>query len=293
MIFYKSFIDPINLNDDLQLKAYNNLNETKEILLEKIIELRLLIENINENDRIKDISDDNLIRFLRNKKYRLNDCIEGIIKLQQFMIEHQVLFDIIDSNQFKQLVLPYIRDIFFIIQQKSNIRNNSIIVIIRPKILINIITNNPKLQELYPNFIVLCNLWLIRELSYDPHVQINGLIVFNTFHGISIFDQMKLSPYLKSNEILIGLQHLSILSIRLKGSFIFEQPYFMSIIFFFVKRFVSKKLAERLHLCGNNYDIIDEKLPDLDRNILPKLFGGKIEEDDEQLTFWIRQRISG
>jgi hypothetical protein len=58
--------DELDLPEDLLKIAFEELGETKEIRKEKLIELRELINNLpDEEYKLEDTSDKNLIRFLR------------------------------------------------------------------------------------------------------------------------------------------------------------------------------------------------------------------------------------
>lgn len=72
----EELIDELDLPEDLLKIAFEELGETKEIRKEKLIELRELISKLpNEEDKLDDTSDKNLIRFLRGILITLLTCI--------------------------------------------------------------------------------------------------------------------------------------------------------------------------------------------------------------------------
>jgi len=73
------------LPDFLREIAFQEINETPELRAAKLIELKESINALTQPDeKIEDLSDRNLIRFLRSRKYDVQRALESTIKWQKF-----------------------------------------------------------------------------------------------------------------------------------------------------------------------------------------------------------------
>jgi len=136
-----------------------------------------------------------------------------------------------------------------------------------------------------------CNVWLFDTLSKDVRIQVCGFILFNTFKNFTFWDQMTLSEVATSTDQIDSFRFIQILGIRFAGAYIFEQPFYISWIFFLMKPFLSSKMMSRLHLCGNNYEILKTVLSDI--YILPTVLGGDVEDcgSDSTRFDWIAYQV--
>ena len=74
-----------DLPSNLQSVALEELNETPAFRDLQINELRMAIAALpQEGDKLKDTTDANLIRFLRSKKFSLENALRATIEWQQF-----------------------------------------------------------------------------------------------------------------------------------------------------------------------------------------------------------------
>ena len=88
-------MDSINLPPELAAIAFSEFGETKELRDTLLDQLRQRIQALPYvTDRLVDLSDRSLIRFLRSRKFDLETALESTIKLQQFAEKYQ---DVIKS----------------------------------------------------------------------------------------------------------------------------------------------------------------------------------------------------
>ena len=84
-----SEIDPLVLTEELANHAYKSYSETEQLRQESLQSLRQKIQQLpNPSDQLKDVSDINLIRFLRSKKFRLEKALKSTIDYQRFLDQH-------------------------------------------------------------------------------------------------------------------------------------------------------------------------------------------------------------
>jgi len=140
-----------------------------------------------------------------------------------------------------------------------------VVLIMRPAKGIKLFT--PELKKNNPRAMLRINFWIFENLSFDPQVQINGLVVINNFRDMTFFDQMAMSSMAPLGDQLATFQHFQILGMRFKAAYIFEQPPFMNWLWFFIKPFMSEKIKSRFFLCGHDYSILLSAFSDI--NILP------------------------
>jgi hypothetical protein len=77
-------VDELDLPPDLREFAFQRYGETPETRKQKLAEMRQQISALPSQDQIKDTSDKNLIRFLRVRKFRVNEAVENTVNLVKF-----------------------------------------------------------------------------------------------------------------------------------------------------------------------------------------------------------------
>mmetsp|Transcript_6263 Transcript_6263/g.5595 ORF Transcript_6263/g.5595 Transcript_6263/m.5595 type:complete len:272 (+) Transcript_6263:17-832(+) len=262
------------LSNELKELAFQELEETPEKLSSSLNILRTKINELrNNNDKLQDQSDESLIRFLRFKKYDIEKCLESTIQLQHFLNKYQEILANITENEVN-VFQSFIQIVY------ENKPNGKVILIMRPSKGIKIFT--PAFLKENPRAMLRYNIWLFDKLSRDARVQLCGLVVINTFAEFTIWDQIAMSRMAPIGDQLATFQYFRILGFRFKGGYILEEPPFMKWLWFFIKPFMSEKISSRFHLCGNDYQKINECIEDI--QILPTYLGGSVNEDDPSLV---------
>ena len=179
-----SRVDEFNLTAELQAFAFEEFGETIDSRTKGLFDLRQLIANLPEKDRIIDISDKNLLRFLRARKYDLDATLKSVIQYHHFMSSHESILSNIQRNEITDF-----SDFLTVVREPGP--RGKLIVIMRPALGIPLFTI--ELLKANPRVMFRYNFWLFERISHDPYAQICGLILINSFKGLGFWGQMKMS----------------------------------------------------------------------------------------------------
>lgn len=216
------------------------------------------------------MSDANLIRFLRARKYDMDKAVASTSKFHKFCIKHQTAIGAQPGVPLKDLVL--LCDKFLEVFRDGPA--GKVYVVMRPALGIKKFT--PELKKSNPRAMMQINFWMFDYLSKDPQAQIAGLCICNTFADLGFQGQMALQNMAPMSDQTATFELFNILGTRLKGAFIFEQPVLMNVIWFLARPFMSKKIQDRFHLCGKDYDQLKTVCQDM--SILPAYLGGTLAD---------------
>lgn len=281
----EQFIDPCELPAHLINIARDELGETPRIMRQGLLELRKQITQLEcDEDKIKDLSDKNLMRFLRFKKFNIVHALQETINLRRFYIKHaEALVNLDKSNEFLKF-----GSFLQVLDERDP--KGRVIVVMRPKKAIHLFT--PEFIAENPHAVLRFNVWLFEKLSHDINLQVCGMLVFVTFTGLTFWDQITMNTMAPITDQLAVFQFLQILGCRLGGAYVFEEPPFMSWLWYFIRPFMNAKITGRFQLCGCNYEEVLEKvLPGSRRGILPDCFpGGLLREDDSHTSNWVTKQ---
>jgi len=145
-------------------------------------------------------------------------------------------------------------------------------VCMRPKMGVSKFT--PELKAVNPRAMMQINIWMFDLLSKDPQCQISGMVICNTFADLTFWDQIAMQNMAPMSDQTATFQLFNILGTRLKGAFIFHEPIFMKLVWYFAKPFMSKKIQDRFHLCGSDFSRLKTICDDL--AVLPGYLGGTL-----------------
>jgi hypothetical protein len=155
-------------------------------------------------------------------------------------------------------------DFIEIIREKSDPKGR-VILLMRPKMVLKRFT--PEQRARNPRAVLRYNFWVFEKLSFNPQVQVNGVVLVNNFKGLTFYEQMALSNISSVSDRVAILQHFQTLGMRFKAAYIVEEPQFISWLWFCVKPFLSEKFTSRFSLCGKDYSKLHSGFPDL--SVLP------------------------
>ncbi len=99
---------------------------------------------------------------------------------------------------------------------------------------------------------------------------------------------MNLSKLAPISDHLARFEHLEALGIRFKGAYVFEEPFFVSWMFYFIRPLLSEKIRSRLFMCGRDYSHLTGAVSDV--SMLPVVFGGQLEMENSLASEWIRDQ---
>jgi len=271
-------MDQFNLSPELAKMAFDEFGETPSSRLEALNELRNRINSLPENDRLKDTSDANIIRFLRARKMDVDKAVNSTIQFKHFLDKFA---DVISPSspglELKELVLKC-KDFLQVFREPMS-AGGKVYVCMRPQEGIAMFT--PELKKTNPNAMMQINIWMFDYLSKDPQCQIAGMVICNTFANLTFMDNIALQTMAPMAHQTATFQLFNILGTRLKGAYIFEQPVIMTVIWFLAKPFMSEKIQSRFHLCGKDYNQIQTICSDM--SILPTYLGGTLDNNSGSL----------
>ena len=273
----------LNLPKDLNDKAISELNEPNTIDERNSItnSFRERIMAVPQEDRYKDVSDISLIRFLRASKYNMDKATEMTINVTKFYKQyHNELKDINPTIEFNDISR-------FLTVLKQHDRDGRVVVVLQPGHVVKIIT--PEFRNKYPYAFLRFRVWLFERLSWDYNVQVNGIVLLASFHGITLYDALSLKQIAPLSHHRAVFQYLHFLGLRFGGAYLFEAPTIVHFFLLSVKQFMSHKMATRFHLCGNNYNKCNDIVGDI--SILPISFGGKYDNTTDGNAWFEKNKV--
>ena len=256
--------------------AFEEYGETEEMRRSGLSKLRSLILALPEEDRLNDLGDANLIRFLRCRKFDIDWALQTTVQLKKFYVENSEVLSDLNGTEF---------DIFFGAESTGIINffrlyknvcpKGRVIMVVRPSRFLSFLTSENLTK--YPHCGLRLSIWLFDRLSRDIDIQVGGLYLFLSFSECTLYQTMSFSTMMTMEEQKMMYLHIQRCGIRLKGAYIFEEPTLLSFIWVLVKPFMSEKIQGRFFLCGSKYEVLDDILTDEDsRELLPEIFGGSV-----------------
>ena len=152
--------DPLELSDGLRQYAFEKYGETPLTRRAKLDELREKIALLPIDSQLKDVSDFNLIRFLRVRKFNVDRALELTVNLARFTIDNTGLCG--------GTPLEYqVYSKFYQILKDRDVEGRTIVVL-RIKNMMQAYTT--EFQKQHP--LVRGQLMMLDRLSRDEHVQV-------------------------------------------------------------------------------------------------------------------------
>ena len=271
------FQDPCALNNELAAIAERNYGETTERRVSLLKEMRDRIQALpEEKDKLKDLSDENLIRFLRCRKFDLDRAVKLAVDAKHFYDKNAEVLKNLDGKE--SIMFDGELDNFFQVYRNVD-EGGKVVAVVRSSRLVKVFQTElgAKILRENPNAMLRFLVWLFHNLCRDPHVQVGGLVMLNSFSECSFYESMSFANVMTVPQRGILIKHLNICGIRMKGMLIFEEPSIISALFFILKQFMSEKLKKRVQFCGSQYGAI-RKVIEGDLVGLPVLFGGQLDD---------------
>jgi hypothetical protein len=254
---------------ELRDAAFKLFGETTVTRREKIAQLRALIETLPTTDQLSDLSGENLIRFLRGRKFDVHKALKSAVNMARFYRDHPDWTNGIDEEDFS-IFQSWIQ----LLEKRDN--ENRVIMILR--LAHGIHSANVDFLKNNPLKLVRWNVWFLNRLTQNLDAQVYGITVINAFGGITTEDAAKLRSIINISERIAIFQFIAgCCPFRLKGAYIFDEPALFRWLWGIIYYFLSQKLRERIHICGSQYDAIQEVVSDA--SILPRCIGGGVDDE--------------
>lgn len=264
----------VDLSPEFAEIARIRLGETLQVREAALLELREKICELPESDKIYDTTDLSLIRFLRSRKFDVEKALKQTINYRHYFEKNEKELKDLKTEEFLSF-----NEFFQVLEEKDS--EGRLIIILQPKKVLKLLKDGP------PHRLFRFNVWMFEKLSYNHNAQVCGIMVFNTFKGLTFWEQVSLQP-IAMKYLPLTFQFFSIMGFRLGGGYLFEQPFFFSIVWAMASVFMSDKIKSRFHVCGHQYDILRDVVPDV--KSLPVCLGGEKIHSDTDCNWIAEQR---
>lgn len=269
----------VDLPEDLKKLVFEEFGETVESIQSALESLRAKLPEAIPAGLLEkfDQTDENLLRFLRGKKFRVEKTIDVIHNYIKFRDQHPDWFTVT-----KEEVELFMNLIKVSPTLDTNLRRTVMII---PCAGLGH-ASDEFLRE-HPQALTRFRMWLFDKLSWDPYAQLAGVVVVASFQNLSFWDSRKLSGASTIYEHVESIRFATKCSgFRLKALLLFEEPFFFTFVWAGASLIMSEKIKSRFRLCGRNYAELTNHFPSLDH--LPACLGGT-ESDDLRENNWISQ----
>ncbi|KAH7968916.1 hypothetical protein HPB52_012622 [Rhipicephalus sanguineus] len=248
-----------DMTADLEEMARRELGETPEVKAKSIETLRRLL---SEEPWLECPTDEEfLVKFLRARKYDVEEALKNIRKYFRVKQETREMFD--NLNPYS---VPF----------DSTCREHRLVTVSRQRdslgrgvVLLRLGAWNSGMCSLIDYFRV--SLVQVEWLLFQQDVQIRGVVFVLDFKGLSVYHITQYTPYFMS-KLLYLMQDCY--PIRVKALYVTHNPALFDILFAAAKRFMKPKLLQRVRLLGHDLEKLHSLLP---ADVIPKEAGGTLE----------------
>lgn len=154
---------PLVLPEGLKKIAEEQLGETPEILEASLKTLREKIAQLPEAERITDTTDENIVRFLRARKFKIDEALERTVQYARFYVKYGQVLEGMKAEEFMMFSE-------FMTVLKDRDREGRVMLVLQPKKGIGIFTK--EFVKQHPRAMLRCNVWMFERLSHDVNVQV-------------------------------------------------------------------------------------------------------------------------
>ncbi|KAH6935413.1 hypothetical protein HPB50_005573 [Hyalomma asiaticum] len=248
-----------DMTADLEEMARRELGETPEVKAKCIEKLRRLLA---EEPWLECPTDEEfLVKFLRARKYDVEESLKNIRKYFRVKQETREMFD--NLNPYS---VPF----------DAACREHRLVTVSRQRdslgrgvVLLRLGAWNSGMCSLNDYFRV--SLVQVEWLLFQQDVQIRGVVFVLDFKGLSVYHITQYTPYFMS-KLLYLMQDCY--PIRVKALYVIHNPALFDILFAAAKRFMKPKLLQRVRLLGHDLAKLHSLLPS---DVIPKEAGGTHE----------------
>jgi len=271
-----------DLPDDLKYK--NDLGETREVRWKALRKVRQLWEALTiGEERDGEISDKTLIQYLRGKKYNYEKVICALKNKYKFHRDNKHLVEGANVKEFDRFAK-------FVTILPNRTLDGKLCLLIRPRTVIDTVFGDDDFRLANPFVEGRFMVWLFNSISDNIYVQVCGVQLLLSMKDITFWEAYRIQKTAKLADRALALKYLATCTAaRFGGMMAFDNPYIMTPIFYVVTLFLSAKLKGRMHLCGQEYKRVFEKLG-ANLQKIPVCIGGKLEDSD--CEFWVEQKLA-
>ena len=249
---------------ELKLAAAERLGETEEKVQETLLELRVLLGKLPQEEQPADMSDAYLLRFLRARKFRVEQACQVIKDAAAFEREHPQWFkDLTSGEQFRDL---YKSGFMRILTKKDKVGRR-----------VSILLPSKLPAKLDGDTMMRWNVWSLGRMAKDPYFCVLGATILENFDTFSFGQAMAMNKSLPSSYMSKSFYFIQrCAAYRLGAIVVLKQPLYMSIIWAIARPFMSSKMRSRVHFLGDDMAKLHTEI--MDPADLPPEFGGTSTE---------------
>lgn len=260
---------------ELKLAAAERLGETEEKVMSALLELRIALGKLPREDQPSSMDDAYLLRFLRARKFRVEEACQVIRNAAVFERDHPQWFSNVRGEEFRAL---YQRGFMRVLQRRD--KGGRRVSLLLP-------TRMPGPELLNGDTMMRWNVWSLGRMAKDPYFCVLGASILENFDGFSFRQAMAMNSNLPSGVMRKNFHYVQrCAAYRLGAIVVVNQPTYMSFMWAIVRPFMSAKMRSRVHLLGSDLKKLHELMDPAD---LPPEFGGTSTEDP---MAWFEEQIA-
>lgn len=207
---------------ELQDAARQKLNETPETKTAALVAIRAKLAEMKYVPYRDD--DDFFLRFLRQKKFRVDDAAESCRGYCDFLLENRAFFEGATWEE-TAAVFPTMGTM---ILPSKDVNGRYTNLVLAHKMRFDAAdAANP--QE-YGFRVLRASLYLWELWLDDPHLQVHGVNVVQNFEGFSLSAMMEMQKVQTQDVQRLKMGFLKASPVRLASIIILEQPWYLSFI---------------------------------------------------------------
>ncbi|CAN8026933.1 unnamed protein product, partial [Ixodes persulcatus] len=250
------------LSSDLKLAAQRELGETPQVRRDAVEQLRKLLAE--EPELQCPLDEEFLVKFLRGRKYRVEEAFENIRKYFRARLEHPDIFVNLLPSRIMFDAIFHQNKLLTILKEPDSLG--------RRILLVKFGAWNPTVCSL--NEYIRANLVVSECGLLNQMAQIAGVVGVADLDGLTMSHLLYYTPS-EIKTIIKLIQECY--PLRIKGVYVVNNPALFELLFAVAKLFLKPKLLKRFRFIGRDYEKLHELIP---RDRLPEEYGGTLDPFD-------------
>jgi hypothetical protein len=199
--------DLFDLPPHLAAMAERDFGENAASRFAALAELRTKLGELPDRERPTDLSDANLIRFLRNRKFNVEKTVDTVKAYTKFHADHPDLFRITPEE-----VLLY-DGIFNLVVGDGP--DYPVMFSVVPKKIVALFTE--EFARAHPHYLTRFNLWALERMSQLPQAQVAGIFAAISFKDCTLWDNVSLMRFVNVQvRTLGGMRNIIFVALRFR-----------------------------------------------------------------------------